>query len=316
MSPNNLRYQYSEALAKYNFGHAVPIPVSSNEMRIGQCGYFDDTETWNPIVQITDSEEVAAAGFVPMDATALKGLSVHRTEAEWGPLTSDTVTAYDPKLDVGAAIPGVPVEASIQFEVSNESSFGAVLTTEKPVIQEYYYRYESPWKDWIKNNSKILMERYGREIYDYNLWTITQVYMTRTARINILQSSKRKVSIGFKADVAQIGKLEPHGGWSTDNKNDGWSVHSSKEGEQRIVFITGFYFGCNIFKRNLKGRRLPQAPSPPENRPFMTMEMEHWTVETPWNVEERETLEMNVTVIGENPGAGEGEEQERDEIKG
>jgi hypothetical protein len=241
MSPNNLRYQYSKALAKYNFGHAVPIPVSSNEMQIGQCGYFDDTEIWNPIVQITDSEEVAAAGFVPMDATALKGLSVHRTEAEWGPLTSDTVTAYDPKLDVGAAIPGVPVEASIQFEVSNESSFGAVLTTEKPVIQEYYYRYESPWKDWIKNNSKILMERYGREIYDYNLWTITQVYMTRTARINILQSSKRKVSIGFKADVAQIGKLQPHGGWSTDNKNDGWSVHSSKVRlpETEIVYMRG-----------------------------------------------------------------------------
>ncbi|CAN9170280.1 unnamed protein product [Alternaria alternata] len=242
MSPNNLRYQYSEALAKYNFGHAVPIPVSSNEMRIGQCGYFDDTETWNPIVQITDSEEVAAAGFVPMDATALKGLSVHRTEAEWGPLTSDTVIAYDPKLDVGAAIPGVPVEASIQFEVSNESAFGAVLTTEKPVIQEYYYRYESPWKDWIKNNSKILMERYGREIREYKLWIITQVYMTRTARINILQSSKRKVSIGFKADVAQIGKLEPHGGWSTDNKNDGWSVHSSKVrlSETEIVYMRGF----------------------------------------------------------------------------
>ncbi|CAN9151803.1 unnamed protein product [Alternaria alternata] len=280
MSPNNLRYQYSEALAKYNFGHAVPIPVSSNEMRIGHCGYFDDTETWNPIVQITDSEEVAAAGFVLMDATALKGLSVHRTEAEWGPLTSDTVTAYDPKLDVGAAIPGVPVEASIQFEVSNESSFGAVLTTEKPVIQEYYYRYESPWKDWIKNNSKILMERYGREIYKYKLWIITQVYMTRTARINILQSSKRK------------------------------------EGEQRIVFITGFYFGCNIFKKNLKGRRLPQSPAPPQSGPFTTTEMEHWKVETPWNVEERLTLEMNVTVIGENPEAGEGEEQKRDEIRG
>lgn len=72
-------------------------------MRIEQCGYFDDTETWNLIVHITDSDEVAAAGFLPMDATALKGLSVHRTEAEWGPLTSDTVTAYDPKLDVGAA---------------------------------------------------------------------------------------------------------------------------------------------------------------------------------------------------------------------
>ena len=86
------------------------------------------------------------------------------------------------------------------------------------------------------------MERYGREIYDYNLWIITQVYMTRTARINILQSSKRKVSIGFKADVAQIGKLEPHGGWSTDNKNDGWSVHSSKVRlpETEIVYMRGF----------------------------------------------------------------------------
>ncbi|RYN16254.1 hypothetical protein AA0119_g11549 [Alternaria tenuissima] len=140
--------------------------------------------------------------------------------------------------------------------------------------------------------------------------------MTRTARINILQSSKRKVSIGFKADVAQIGKLQPHGGWSTDNKNDGWSVHSSKEGEQRIVFITGFYFGCNIFKKNLKGRRLPQSPAPPQSGPFTTTEMEHWKVETPWNVEERLTLEMNVTVIGENPEAGEGEQQKRDEIKG
>lgn len=125
-------------------------------------------------------------------------------------------------------VPGVPVEASIEFEVDNESSFGAVLTTEKPVTREYYLRHKEPWIDWIKQNSKKLMKKYGDEIGEYKLWIITQVYMTTTARINILQSSKRKVSIGFKADVAQIGKLQPHGGWSTDNKNDGWSVHSSK----------------------------------------------------------------------------------------
>lgn len=36
--------------------------------------------------------------------------------------------------------------------------------------------------------------------------------------------------------------------------------------------------------------------------------MEHWKVETLWDVEKRLTLEMNVTVIGENPETGEGEE--------
>lgn len=90
-------------MAGAGFGHAVPIPVSSKEMQIGQCGYFDSTETWNPIVQITDSKEVAAAGFVAMDSTALKELKIRRTEAEWGPITSDAVKTSDPKLDVGAA---------------------------------------------------------------------------------------------------------------------------------------------------------------------------------------------------------------------
>ncbi|KAF3042268.1 hypothetical protein E8E11_006608 [Didymella keratinophila] len=276
---HNIRQQYSNAMAKHGFGHAVPIPVSSKKMRIGQCGYFDDTETWNPIVQITDSKTVAAKGFVAMDPTALKELSIDRDEAEWGPITSNAVTASDPKLDIGAAIPGVPVEASIEFEVDNESSFGAVLTTEKPVTREAYTRVEKPWKDWIKQNSKTIMSKYGSEVGKYKLWIITQVWMTKTARINILESSKRKVSIGFKADVAQVGKLQPHGGWSTDGKNEGWEEYSStvrfqeleaatcveleanmalgtQEGEQRIVFVTGFYFGFNVFTR------LPRATGP------------------------------------------------------
>ncbi|KAJ4989557.1 hypothetical protein SVAN01_04934 [Stagonosporopsis vannaccii] len=299
MAPGNIRQQYSHAMASAGFGHAVPIPVSSNEMRIGQCGYFDDTETWNPIVQITDAKEVAAGGFVAMDPTALKNLKISRTEAEWGPITTDAVTASDPKLDIGAAVPGVPVEASIEFEVNNESSFGAVLTTEKPVIRESYLRCEGPWKDWIKQNSKMLLNKHGSEIGRYKLWIITQVYMTRTARINVLQSSKRKVSIGFKADVAQVGKLEPHGGWSTDRKNDGWSEYTSKvrfwnleaptcvtseakiplgtqEGEQRIVFITGFYYGFNVFTRSIGGRRLPQMQAPPKNMPLITKKFEQY----------------------------------------
>lgn len=103
MAPDNIRKQYSESLAEHGLGHAVPIPVSSKEMQIGQCGYFDDTETWNPIVQITDSKAVTDAGLIPMDTAELKALIVKKDEAEWGPITSNTVTASDPKLDVGAA---------------------------------------------------------------------------------------------------------------------------------------------------------------------------------------------------------------------
>jgi hypothetical protein len=122
----------------------------------------------------------------------------------------------------------VPVEGSIEFEMDNDCSFGAVLTTEAPVIRESYPRQEEPWTEWMKANSKSLIQRYSAEVHQYNLWIITQVHMTKTARINILQKSKRKVSIGFKAEVAQIGKVDPHGGWSSENNNEGWEEYKAK----------------------------------------------------------------------------------------
>ena len=61
------------------------------------------------------------------------------------------------------SVPGVPVEGSIEFEMDNESSFGAVLTTEAPVIRESYPRQEDPWKRWMKANSKALMQSYNAE---------------------------------------------------------------------------------------------------------------------------------------------------------
>jgi len=292
-------------------GHALPFPVSTKEIQVGQCGYFDDTNTWNPIVQITDPKAVAEAQLLPMDNINFK---TTRAEFSMGPIKSDMVHASDPKLDIGAAVPGIQVEGSIQFEISNDCSFGAVLTTEAPVIRESYPRQEEPWKRWIKANSKALMQNYRAEVDKYNLWIITQVHMTKTARISILNKSKRKVSIGFKAEVAQIGKIDPHGGWSSQNNNEDWQEYKAKDDEQIVVFITGFYFGFNIFTRSLSGRRLPQATQPPQNAPdFKSYDGKY---ELPLEKESlngsEKVLEVNFVAIGSTDDSTPEDEDDED----
>jgi hypothetical protein len=96
----DLRKQYSHVMSSAGMGHALPFPVSSKDIQIGQCGYFDDTNTWNPIVRITDPKAVADAQLLPMNGSNFK---VTRTEFSMGPIKSDLVHASDPKLDIGAA---------------------------------------------------------------------------------------------------------------------------------------------------------------------------------------------------------------------
>jgi len=123
---------------------------------------------------------------------------------------------------------GVPVEGSIQFSLSNGSSFGAVLVTESPVKKETYYGPETPWGEWVSANTEALMKSYKREIKDYGLWIVTKIYSTKMAYISVLQNSKRNVELGFKAEVGGIGKINPHGGWQADRSSSGWFKYPSK----------------------------------------------------------------------------------------
>ena len=101
MAPNvDIRKQYSHVMSSQGMGHALPFPVSNKEIQIGQCGYFDDTNTWNSIVQITDPKAVTEAKLSPMDNSNLK---ITRTEFSMGPVKSDNVNSSDPKLDIGVA---------------------------------------------------------------------------------------------------------------------------------------------------------------------------------------------------------------------
>ena len=122
----------------------------------------------------------------------------------------------------------IPIEAGIQFDLSKDSNFGAVLLTEKPIAHEMYYGPDTPWNKWVEANTTRLYSDYKTNLRKNGLWIITQVYSTKMAHITTLQSSKRSVQIGVKADVASFVKVEPHGDWSADADSGSWTKYTSR----------------------------------------------------------------------------------------
>lgn len=100
--------------------------------------------------------------------------------------------------------------------------------TEPPITKHYYYGPAQPWIEWVQINTKGLLKNYKDEIKENGLWIVLQVYLTKTANITILDSLKRDTQIGFKADVASVGNVNPHGGWHAESNDSGWFKYPSK----------------------------------------------------------------------------------------
>jgi hypothetical protein len=97
----DVRASYSEQMSFWKLGHALYEPLSTSEMKIGHCGYFDETETWNPIALLTDLESVTAAELTLMEAKSLR--QTVDNSIQWGPKTSSNVKTIEAKLDLGVA---------------------------------------------------------------------------------------------------------------------------------------------------------------------------------------------------------------------
>ena len=110
-----------------------------------------------------------------------------------------------------------------------------MLLTSKPVINHQISAPDSLWKQWIEDNSGHLLSKYKHEVSEYGIWLVTRVIMTKRAQINILQDSKKKVDMGFTAEVAGIGKIDPHAGWNADTKGQGWMAHGSVVSPRGVV---------------------------------------------------------------------------------
>jgi hypothetical protein len=63
----------------------------------------------------------------------------------------------------------IPVGAGIQFDLSNDSKFGAVLLTEKPIAREMYYGFDTLWNKWVEANTTKLYSDYKTNLRENGL---------------------------------------------------------------------------------------------------------------------------------------------------
>jgi hypothetical protein len=230
---------YNKHMRQHNHGYALYKPVSSDLMRPGSCGYFDDSGSWNPILDLNDGKSLQKHGLCPP-----KGLNLAPVEdnISWGPKTSQGVTEQkiDVSLGVGAAITGLPISLNTQLKYSTDRKFGAILVTAPPVRLDRFY-YEYPFKAWFKENVNVLLSgSHAEEVKKYGLFVITQTYSTAQCSLTSWTDSSREVFLGFDVETASNLTLGPHMGWSLGNSAHSWN-HYKALGESRlVVFASGF----------------------------------------------------------------------------
>ena len=116
----------------------------------------------------------------------------------------------------------------MQFELKNNSDFGVALVTENPITKHYYVGTQERWTDWVKENTTTLLKKHKNQIKQYGLCILLKVFSTKSAEITILDKSQKDTQIGFTAEVASIGKLNPHGGWHAENSRGAWFKFTGK----------------------------------------------------------------------------------------
>jgi|SRR5271155_4429483 len=90
---------YNKHMRQHHHGYALYKPVSSDLMRPGSCGYFDDSGSWNPILDLSDPQSLQKHGLTPP-----KELTPAPVEnnISWGPKASQGVT--EQKIDISLGV--------------------------------------------------------------------------------------------------------------------------------------------------------------------------------------------------------------------
>jgi len=99
----NYPTEYAKQLWHLNCGHALFTPALTDEIQIGQCGWFDERGDWNSIVTLSDPDEVRSEGFTPMkDPPRPVGGKIDDT-IELRDCKSSSVMAKEAVADAGVA---------------------------------------------------------------------------------------------------------------------------------------------------------------------------------------------------------------------
>lgn len=89
------------------------------------------------------------------------------------------------------------------------------------------YLYESPFHQWVKENSKRIQQLRGPEVRQHGLWIVTSTYSTTRCSIHAWKGASKDVKVGFKARA--LGEeFGPQGAWFEDERDSNWShYHAS-----------------------------------------------------------------------------------------
>lgn len=148
-----------------------------------------------------------------------------------GPLTATyqlpEYTLLTDLFAISDPAPGIPVTASAVYSYHIDSDIGAILLTRAPVTHERYY-HSTPFKDWMKDNAHIILDRWRYEAKEFGMWIVTSTFSTRKCAINMWTTRKRGVKVGFSADIAGVGKIGPGIDWYRSHTDEGWGEYTSE----------------------------------------------------------------------------------------
>lgn len=131
----------------------------------------------------------------------------------------------------------LPASVQAALKYTSSSDFGAILMTDSP-IEKREYLYKSPFTDWVRDNSRQLLQKREMEIKEHGLWIIRWTYSTSKASINAWSGTDKKVVVGFR--VSTFGTdFGPKGEWHKGHADSSWDDYVPKESTDKLVVFAG-----------------------------------------------------------------------------
>ncbi len=108
----------------------------------------------------------------------------------------------------------------------------------KSPVEKKAYQHKSPFIDWVRANSKQLLQKRELEIMEHGLWIIRWTYSTKRASITAWGGTDKNVVIGFQASAFGT-EFGPKGEWHKGRSDSSWDEYAPKNASERIVVMAG-----------------------------------------------------------------------------
>jgi hypothetical protein len=121
---------------------------------------------------------------------------------------------------------GLPIGAKAIFKYTTNTDFGAILLTAAPMVKKAFL-YESPFRQWVRDNSEQIWQLRGVEVRQHGLWIVLSTYSTTQCSLNAWRQASNEVLVGFKARAFGE-EFGPQGSWYEDERDTGWNHYHAE----------------------------------------------------------------------------------------